>query len=339
MTQTSSVGRRAFFRTLGAGAAATAAVSLTAPVALAQTAATPAPAMNGAGFYRYTMGSKTITVLADGNGFFPGQNLFAINATPEEFAEVQAQLLQPEDNIDFAMNALLVEEGDRKILIDAGFGHFLGSSFGRHALALANAGVSPGDIDTVIITHGHADHFAGLVDPNLKLRFPNAQIIWNAAEWAYWTSDQAVADVRASAQPEAFKDLFISTTQAVLPVAAPNVEQLDVSVEREVAPGILLLPAPGHTPGSIVVLIESGGEQLLYASDTTLLVKQNSIAPGWVSAFEYDGPSLVETRIKLLDRAASDGITWMGYHAAFPSLGKIRRAGDTFEFVEVPWRW
>ena len=339
MTQSSSMGRRAFFKTLGSGAAATAAVGFTAPGAEAQTAATPAPAINGAGFYRYKMGSKTITVLADGNGFFPGQSLFAINATPEEFAEVQSRLLQPENDIDFAMNALLVEEGDRKILIDAGFGHFLGPNFGRHALALANAGVTADEIDTVIITHGHADHFAGLVNPDLQLRFPNAQILWNAAEWTYWTSDQAVADVRASAQPDAFKDLFINTTQAVLPVAAPNVEQLDVSVEREVAPGILLLPAPGHTPGSIVVLIESDGEQLLYASDTTLLVKQNSIAPGWVSAFEYDGPSLVETRIKLLDRAASDGITWMGYHAAVPSLGKIRRAGDTFEFVEAPWRW
>ena len=237
------------------------------------------------------------------------------------------------------MNTLLVEEGERKILIDAGFGHFLGPRFGRQAAALANAGIDPTEIDTIIITHGHADHFAGLVGPDLKLRFPNAQIVWNEGEWRYWTSDQAVTDVRNSPLPDGFKDLFIGTTQTVLPVAASNLELLDVSKEREIAPGVILMPAPGHTPHSIVVMIASGDEQLLYASDTTLLVRQNSIAPQWVSAFEYDPQGLVDTRLRLLDQAAADGISWFGYHADFPALGRIRKTASAYAFIESPWQW
>lgn len=330
--------RRAFFRQIGGGAAATAALTLGAGPASATAAVDPAQ-LNGAGFYRFSLGTKTITVLADGNSTFPGQGLFAVNADQARFAEVQDQLLQPAESVDFHMNTLLVEEGDRKILIDAGFGHFLGPKFGRQTVALQNAGIDPADIDTVIISHGHADHFAGLVSADLNLRFPNAQIVWNEAEWGYWTSDQAVSDVRNSPLPDAFKDLFIATTQTVLPIAAQNLELVTVRQDVEIAPGIVLMPAPGHSPHSMVILIASGDEQLLYASDTTLLVKQNAIAPDWVSAFEYDAKGLVETRVKLLDRAASDGISWFGYHASFPAVGRIRKTSAAYEFVETPWQW
>lgn len=341
MTPTSPAqpARRAFFRQIGGGAAATAALSLGAPGAQAATPQPDLSALNGAGFYRFSLGTKTITVLGDGNDVFPGQEVFAINADQARFVEVQDQLLQPTDGADFSMNTLLVEEGDRKILLDAGFGHFLGPKFGRQAVALQNAGVDPADIDTVVISHGHADHFAGLVGTDLKLRFPNAQIIWNEAEWNYWTSEQAVTDVRSSPLPDGFKDLFIGTTQTVLPIAAPNVELIDVQRDIEIAPGVVLMPAPGHTPHSIVILITSGDEQLLHASDTTLLVKQNAIAPEWVAAFEYDAKGLVDTRLKLLDRAASEGISWFGYHASFPAVGRIRKTSTAYEFVETPWRW
>lgn len=339
LTSPAQPARRAFFRQIGGGAAATAALTLGAGGAQATTPKADPSVINGAGFYRFSLGTKTITVLGDGNDVFPGQDLFAVNSDPARFAEVQDQLLQPADSVDFHMNTLLVEEGDRTILLDAGFGHFLGPKFGRQAIALQNAGIDPADIDTVVISHGHADHFAGLVGLDLKLRFPNAQIIWNEAEWGYWTSDQAVSDVRSSPLPEGFKDLFIATTQTVLPIAAQNLELINVQRDVEIAPGVVLMPAPGHSPHSIVILIASGDQQLLHASDTTLLVKQNAIAPEWVSAFEYDAKGLVETRLKLLDQAASDGISWFGYHASFPAVGRIRKTSTAYEFVDTPWQW
>ncbi|MEL6316965.1 MAG: MBL fold metallo-hydrolase [Pseudomonadota bacterium] len=281
----------------------------------------------------------TLTVLADGNDDFPGAELFAINDTPERFAEVQAELFEPADRVNFHMNTLLVETGGRKILIDAGFGHFLGPRFGVQARALANAGVDPAEIDTVVITHGHADHFAGLLSPDLAPRFPNAKILWNAPEWDYWTSPRAVEDVTGSQLPQDIKDLFIATTQTVLTKTAPQVETVTVSDDLEIAPGLALSPAAGHTPHSVVAMLASQGRAMLYASDTTLLVQQNAIAPDWVAAFEYDGEALVKTRRRLLDRAASEEMVWFGYHAPFPALGRIARRGGAYAFVPSSWRW
>ena len=139
--------------------------------------------------------------------------------------------------------------------------------------------------------------------------------------------------------PDGFKDLFVDTKRTALPLVADRVERVDPARESEIAPGVVLIPAPGHTPHSMVVMIASGDEQVLYASDTTLLVRQNAIAPEWVSAFEHDADALVKTRLALLDRAATDGLGWFGYHASFPALGRIRRTGGTFEFVPDPWNW
>ena len=100
-----------------------------------------------------------------------------------------------------------------------------------------------------------------------------------------------------------------------------------------------LLEAPGHTPHSAVVLISDGDEQLLYASDATLLPVQNALRPDWVSAFEMDGPALVAARHRLLDRAATDGLLWHGYHASFPALGRIRRDGDAYAWVPANCEW
>jgi hypothetical protein len=142
LTSETTLGRRAFFRTHGTDVA-TAVVA--EPAALAQDAPVEPAALAGAGFNRYQIGSKTITVLADGNGFFPGQSLSAINATPEDCTAVQEQVQQPAQGVDFAMNALLMQEGNHKTLIDEGFGHFPGPQFGRNALALANADVKPAE--------------------------------------------------------------------------------------------------------------------------------------------------------------------------------------------------
>ncbi|MCI4663429.1 MAG: MBL fold metallo-hydrolase [Neomegalonema sp.] len=328
-------------RTLLTTAGLTAAAGLTAGIGLASSdaAATPKPAasLQGAGFYRFRFGSKTVTVLGDGDGFLPGQPVFAANVTQEAFAAAQKEEFQPTDRVHVPMNTLLIEEGDRKILIDAGAGRFVGDSFGRQPIGLANAGVDPTQIDTVIITHGHFDHFGGLIGADQKSRFPNARIIWDEREHAYWSSAQAQSDVNGSALPQAFKDVSISALNTVLPKVAQQNHL--VRGETEIAPGVQLLPAPGHTPHSSVVLIESDGKQLLYASDTTLLPAQNAKHPEWVSLFEADAEGLVATRRRLLDRAASDQVLWFAYHASFPALGHIRAAGKAWEYVPTTWSW
>lgn len=321
-------------------AAAAALTKAQSGVAQAQ-APSEAADLNGASFYRFALGTKTLTILADGSALFPGAELFAVNIDPAEFAQTQERLFEPAANTNFHMNTLLIEEGDRKIVVDAGAGHFFGDAFGRQALALRNAGVDPADIDTVVITHGHPDHFGGLLTRDLTSAFANAQIVWDGREYDYWTSEAAVSALRGSQIPEDFVSGFISTSQTVLPAIAPQIERVNLGEagEIDVAPGVTLIAAPGHTPHSLVVLVSSGDEQLLHASDTTLLPAQNAANPDWVSAFELDPTNVVPTRRRLLDRASADGITWFGYHAPFPALSRVRASGDAYEYVPVSWTW
>lgn len=344
MTASRSQFSRREFLSLGAtGAGVAAAIALTKArpdAAHAQSSAAPQD-LNGASFYRFMLGRKRLTILADGASLFPGAELFAVNAAPAEFAATQQRAFEPPDKVNFHMNTLLIEEGDRKIMVDAGAGHFLGGDFGRQALALRNAGVDPAEIDTVVVTHGHPDHFGGLLAPDLSSRFPNAQIIWDGREYDYWRSDAAISALRGSQLPESFVGGFVDTTRAVLPAVAPQLERVNLGLdgERDIAPGVTLIAAPGHTPHSLVVLVSSGDQQLLHASDTTLLPAQNAVHPEWISAFELDPTNVVRTRRRLLDRASADGIIWFGYHAPFPALSRVRANGDVYDYQPVSWRW
>lgn len=293
--------------------------------------------LQGAGFYRFPLGDKTLTVLADGNAAFPGGPVFAVNAQDGAFEALQQRLGRPTDGTAFAMNTMLVDAGDRRILLDAGAGSFLGEGFGRQDIGLANAGIDPASIDTVVISHGHPDHFAGLLRPDGSLRFANAEIVWREPEWNYWTDETAKGDLRRSQIPTGFVDAFINAMDTVLPAVEPNVRL--VTGEHDVASGVRFLPAPGHTPHASVIVIEDGDEAVLYASDTTVLPVQHALRPEWVTAFELDPTNVVETRRRWLDRAAAEGLLWHGYHGQFPALGAVEKMGDAYAFHPAPFRW
>ena len=81
----------------------------------------------------------------------------------------------------------------------------------------------------------------------------------------------------------------------------------------EIAAGILVFPAPGHTPGHAAVLVSSGRQQLLYVGDAIVHPAQFG-HPEWVCAFDLSPEETVRTRRQLLERAAADGCLLAGYH-------------------------
>jgi glyoxylase-like metal-dependent hydrolase (beta-lactamase superfamily II) len=81
----------------------------------------------------------------------------------------------------------------------------------------------------------------------------------------------------------------------------------------EIEPGVLVFPAPGHTPGHAAVLISSGRQQLLYMADAVLHPAQFE-NPEWMSAFDLSRDETLSTRKQLLDRAASDRCLVAGFH-------------------------
>ncbi|MBP0657006.1 MBL fold metallo-hydrolase, partial [Mycobacterium tuberculosis] len=76
----------------------------------------------------------------------------------------------------------------------------------------------------------------------------------------------------------------------------------------EVAPGIHLIAAPGHTPGHSAFLVASGNEQLLVSADTMYVPALLAPHPEWQGSYDQDGPTAITTRRKLIDRVIADKI-------------------------------
>src|SRR3546814_78689 len=138
-------------------------LGLAAP-ALAETtpAATTAVYAQVADFYAFPLGDLKIVALSDGT---VPQDLHQLltGTSPAKVDELLEQSFQS-NPVEASINAYLIEDGDRRILIDTVSGQLFGPGNGGKLFdSLAVIGVSPSDITDILITHIHTDHTGGLV--------------------------------------------------------------------------------------------------------------------------------------------------------------------------------
>ena len=139
-------------------------------------------------FYRFTLGAFQCVCLSDGGSFYP-PGYFFTNAPPDQ---VEALLLDhnlPTDEIWTPYTFLFVDTGQQKVLVNMGAGP-LRPTTGKLPVSLASAGIDPGEIDVVLITHAHPDHIGGTLDETGKLIYVNARYIIGQREWDFWFSDK-----------------------------------------------------------------------------------------------------------------------------------------------------
>ena len=105
-----------------------------------------------------------------------------------------------------------------------------------------------------------------------------------------------------------------------------------VSQETEVLPGVRLLPAPGHTPGHMVVALTSGSDGALYLGDA-VLDEAHFTHPGWVSVYEWNPSMAVATRTALIDKAIAENRLLIAFHLA--ARGYAERAGGHYRLRHV----
>ena len=96
-----------------------------------------------------------------------------------------------------SVNTFLIHSKGRIAIVDTGSGNYLQPTAGFVQRNLASAGIDPKSIDTVLLTHMHPDHSAGLTDmSNGQLLFPNAELVMHENELAHWFDDGAMAQGR-----------------------------------------------------------------------------------------------------------------------------------------------
>ena len=319
-----AVSRRSLLGAAAAGPALGGVMRLAPPAAAQDEESTPAAA-GPVPAHRVGVGQIDVVVLDD--GLFPGPaNLFAVNAPPAALAEaVTAAGLDPAA-ITLGVHPLLVETGGQRVLLDVGSGPF-GPVPGTLPAALAAEGIAPEEIDVVLITHLHGDHFGGGLNADGQLAFPNARYLINAAEHEFWAAEPSLDELVI---PDEFKQLFRQSVVDFLAAMGSGLEQ--IAPGDEIAPGVTAVDAKGHTPGQLAVEVMSEGEGLLHIVDVAHVPAIHLQHPDWFLAADNWPAWTAVTRQRLFDRAAEENLLVATYHFPFPGLGRVTKD-------EVGWTW
>ena len=110
------------------------------------------------------------------------------NSTPTRPPRRCATRHVPADPVHIEQNVLIIAIDGRLALFDCGCGSsgVFGSATGRLLRSLAEFGVSPADIDYLVLSHAHSDHCWGAADDSGAPTFPNARIFLSRAEFEFW---------------------------------------------------------------------------------------------------------------------------------------------------------
>jgi glyoxylase-like metal-dependent hydrolase (beta-lactamase superfamily II) len=320
-------------RSLLTGAAVIGTVSAFDPLPGARAAA-PVAGKQNAGWYRYKVGDFEVTVVTDGMNANPLSDAYVSNAPKADVnAALEADFLA-KDKVTHAYTPVVINTGSKLVAIDTGLG--LGmfeqskGAVGQYHSNLQAAGIDRNAVDVVIISHFHADHINGLVGPENKPAFPNAEIMVPEVEAAFWVDESNATKLPEPIRPQ------MGNVKRVMGIVGGKVTKYQTG--KEVVPGITAIATPGHTPGHTSHVVASGNSKVLVQADVTagaatLFVRN----PDWQPLFDADKLQAVETRKKLYDMAASEKIMVQGFHFPFPCVAYAEKSGPGYRLVAVPW--
>ena len=184
------------------------------------------------------------------------------------------------------------------------------------AAALETAGFVPESVDVVAMSHLHFDHAGGLLRADGSRTFPNARIVAQKAEW----------EVALSDNPR----LVASYVQPELRLVRDLGAQGWVDGEKELLPGVSVIPTGGHSTGHQAIVVRAPGRTLAFFGD--LFMRPWAANPRWVTAFDDFPLDSVERKAELFGQAADEGWTVVLSHEAHHPVGRLVRDRDRFRF-------
>ncbi|MFE2441149.1 MBL fold metallo-hydrolase [Streptomyces melanosporofaciens] len=289
-----------------------------------------------------TLGDVTITRVEEYYGpvdltpraFFP--------ESPEKVWEDNASWLAPDfydpaaDNVRSAIQTWVLRSEGKTILVDTGVGNhkhrpyapvwgYLNTDFLGN---LARAGVHPEDVDIVINTHLHVDH----VGWNTRLdgrqwvpTFPNATYLMPERDFEFWNPENEHKTVFGRGNQNVFEDSVVPIQEAGKAVLWDGSLEIDANLRLELA--------PGHTPGSSVLALDSRGDRALFVGD--MLHNPVQIAdPDTNSCFCENPAESRATRRRILGRAAEENTLVFPAHLGGHGAAEVRRDGGGFAIKE-----
>jgi glyoxylase-like metal-dependent hydrolase (beta-lactamase superfamily II) len=218
------------------------------------------------------------------------------------------------EKLELGYNYMLIETGECRVLIDSGSGN------DNLLQNMRAAGIEPGDIDIMVITHADSDHIGGLFDSCGQIVFMNAQHLILREAWDLYNSEAFL---------ENSQGYWADFVHQGVPMLKEYVEVIEPG--EEIFPGIKVVDAPGHRDGHIAMHIYSKDKNLLHFSDAIhhpiFLAHLD-----WLSDFD-EYPELAKlTRLRLFDFAEREQSLVFVPHFAYPGLGYLVSEGEC-------WMW
>ncbi|MEU3606191.1 MBL fold metallo-hydrolase [Streptomyces sp. NPDC035033] len=303
---------------------------------------------------RMVLGDVEVLRIVEWQGAFrPAREL--LPTAPAEVWRENEEWLAPDhwepatDRTVMALQTWVLRSAGRTVLVDTGIGdgrerpgapeyhHWQGDFLGR----LERAGVRPEDVDVVVNTHLHADHVgwntraaeggagagagtgaggrggAGAEDAWVPA-FPRAQYLLPAADDAYYGPDNAYGGGRSEDDRLLYEDSVAPVHRAGQMVLWDGVHRIDEHLTLE--------SAPGHTPGSAVLRLASGGDRAVFVGDL-LHSPVQILDPAHNSCFCLDPRQAERSRRRILERAADERELVVPAHFGGSGVAEVRREG------------
>ena len=275
---------------------------------------------------RIALGSFDVFGLRDGYFFLDGGAMFGV------VPKVIWQKLIPADEsnrIQLGLNSLLIDTGEKKVLVDTGIGENLPSKYAEFYSPRRISGLfgelkknnmQPEDIDYVINTHLHFDHSGGNTvkdeEGNFHPAFSNAEYVIQEKEW-----NNAI-------QPKG-RDKPSYMDYLYFPIEREDQLHL-VEGEEEILPGITVMPATGHTTGHQIVRVQSGNSTLFFLGD--LIPTALHVHLPYIMGYDQHPAETFESKERFLEKAVKKGWIVAFNHDPNHFFGRISEKDGKFVF-------
>jgi glyoxylase-like metal-dependent hydrolase (beta-lactamase superfamily II) len=284
-------------------------------------------------------------------------------APPQELAAwLRSCNLQENSTVQVPWTVLFIDTGKNKVLIDTGMsktfvdtdpmppdessptipsqktnrafisGHPV--DCGHLLENLRYEDIKAAEIDTIIISHAHADHIGGLVDPRSDtLTFPNARVFMWKEEWQFiMENPDVLSHLNRYSRGPVPENIQLKYAQQCLAPIKNHLTLID-SEKTDIVPGIRYLNAHGHSY-MMGIEVTSGGEKLLGLADAAILPVQLE-HPEWLYTNDLNKEQAADTRKRLCEWAIMKNALVASPHFPFPGLGHINRKAQGYHWQPI----